>query len=380
MADPRDATAVASEILGSAEVDATYRAQAAEPLEVLVGAVFGDPDLPETTKDAAVARFCGDVEKVATLQRDRRTIPDIAVQEIVSPLFILGMPRCGTSILQALLGSVPDARTPRQWEFTLYSPPPGPTGADDPRVAQIDAAMSDPALDAMRAMHPLGAMQPQECGGFLETAFRSTMFCMDLRVGPYLEWYLEADNTPAYELHKAWLQHFQSTQPGPRWVCKIQEHMYHVPELLGVYPDALLVQPHRDPVAVIASISSLISTLRQRTFGQVDAEALGREMIHLWGSGLEKFMEFRRSNPQVPVCDVAFADLVADPVATCGAIHDHFGLPYGDESREAVARWWAENPPNKDGRHDYSLDDWGLSEEEVRESFADYCATYSEHI
>jgi Sulfotransferase family len=379
MAETPHAISIANEILGSAAVDEAYRVDAAEALAVLTQAVFDDPDLPETAKEDALQRFRGDVAKVAALQHDRRTIPGIADQEIVAPLFILGLPRCGTSILQSLMGSVPDARTLLQWELTYFSPPPEPADPDDPRLTQLNAAI-DAGAGEIKKMHPIGAIQAQECGPFLEMAFRSSMFCMDLRVEPYLEWYLTADSTSAYQMHKAWLQHFQSTQPGPRWVCKIQEHMYHVPELLGVYPDAMLVQPHRDPVAVIASISSLIGTLRQRTFGEVDAATLGREMIHLWGSGLDKFMAFRRANPEVRVCDVAFRDIVADPVGAVGRIHEFFDLPYPQASADAVAAWWTANPPHKDGKHVYSLGDWGLTENEVLEAFDDYRSEYAEFV
>ena len=142
----------------------------------------------------------------------------------------------------------------------------------------------------------------------------------------------------------------------------------------------MLVQPHRDPVAVIASISSLIGTLRQRTFGEVDAATLGREMIHLWGSGLDKFMAFRRANPEVRVCDVAFRDIVADPVGAVGRIHEFFDLPYPQASADAVAAWWTANPPHKDGKHVYSLGDWGLTENEVLEAFDDYRSEYAEFV
>jgi hypothetical protein len=232
----------------------------------------------------------------------------------------------------------------------------------------------------MRVMHPIGPLQPQECGGMLECSFRSTMFNMDLRLDPYLEWYLQADSTPAYELHRRWLEHFQMGREPDHWILKLQEHMYHAPELLSVYPDAMIVQPHREPATVIASIASLLATLRQGTFGKVDPATHGKEMLHLWGSGLEKFMAFRQANPEVRVCDVRYKDIVADPVRTVGKIYAFFGLDWNVAAAAAVERWWAENPPNKEGVHRYSLDDWDLTENAVNGYFAAYREAYRDWL
>lgn len=367
-------------LLAEAAVSDDFGNDAREGIRVLLNAVEADADLGDDVFDATTDRVRTNLSKVATLEQDRRERGEIPSQEIQRPLFILGLPRTGTSILQALLGAVHGARTLMQWEVACFSPPPGPTPADDPRIVALDEAMSAPELDAIRIMHPIGALQPSECGPLLESSFRSTHFCMDLRVRSYFEWYLDADNTPAYELHRRWLQHFQSTDPSKRWVCKIQEHMYHVPELLSVYPDAILVQPHRDPATVIASISSLIATLRQNTFGAVDPIALGQEMIQLWGSGLQKFMAFRRANPDVTVYDLDYRDIVRDPAGTVAAIHRYFDLPWTGDDAAAVAAWWEANPKDKAGRHHYSLDDWGLTRGDVYDAYADYRATFAPYL
>jgi hypothetical protein len=370
---------VTAELLEEADVDAGFAALVQEPIEVLLEAIFEEPDLAAAAVAGGVERVRRDLEKVAVLQSDRRQYPELASVVPARPLFILGMPRCGTSALQALMGADPAARMLRQWETTYFSPPPQPAPDDDPRILQLDEAMRS-VPNAMRAMHPIGPLEAQECGGLLETSFRSSMFCMDLRVLPYFEWYLQCDSTPAYELHRMWLQQFQLHNPARWWILKIQEHMYHAPELLTVYPDAMLVQPHRDPSTVMASISSLISTLRQGTFSTIDPVALGEEMLRLWGAGLDKFMDFRDAHPEVPVCDVAYRDIVADPVGTVRSIYDFFGLEFSDDSEIAVKRWWSENPPNKAGSHRYTLDDWGLTDGRVRQVYGEYCERYGDFM
>ena len=371
---------LAEDVLHTGPVDDAYRSAASDPLGVLLQALLDEPELPSTSFENAVERCRNDVRRVAALQADRRTYPEIEDVEVARPLFILGMPRCGTSILQALLGADPGARMLRQWEWAHYSPPPRPVPLDDPRITAMDAAMTSSGASAMRVMHPVGPVQPLECGPLLECSFRSTMFNMDLRLAPYLEWYLQSDSTPAYELHRRWLEHFQLHHNPTHWVLKIQEHMYHAPELQSVYPDAMLVQPHRDPATVIASIASLIATLRRRTFIEIDPAALGQEMLHLWGSGLTKFMEFRDANPQVRVCDVRYRDIVNDPVGTVKLICSFFELDWTDSTADRVAQWWTENPPDKDGIHHYSLDDWDLTETVVNDYFAAYRAAYGDWI
>jgi Sulfotransferase family len=347
-------------------------------------ALESETGLSEDGKGRALAQFQDNLGRLAAIVHDRTANPEIADVVIDRPVFILGLPRCGTSILHALIGADPNVRTPLQWEVAAPSPPPeAATFANDPRAdgfdAYVAANFSGAWADVLKA-HPIGARIPQECGMILETAFQGINPTMLFSLPGYYDWYKDADTTFGYRVHKMWLQHLSWKNPRKRWVLKVQEHAYHLPELMTVYPDAVLVQPHRDPVTVMASISRLIEVIRSVSFGVIDRAALGKELLHLWHDGQVRSMAFRAGNPQIKVHDLRFKDIVADPVAAVRGIYVHADMDFTAETETAVSGWWAANPADKHGQHKYELSDYGLTREQVESVYGDYIATYGDYL
>jgi len=349
----------------------------------LVAALREEP-LNATGLAKAVATIHEDLSRLQAILDDRARFPEIASVEIKQPMFILGLPRCGTSALHALIGADPQVRTPLQWEVNAPSPPPGAPGQDTAkRVADYDAYLRGrfgPAYDDMQKAHPFGPMIPQECGSFMTTSFQSSNPCMSYRLPRFYDWFQGIDATFRYEIHKMWLQHLGWRTGRTHWVLKIQEHMYKMPALRSVYPDAVFVQPHRDPTTVIASVSQLILTLRSPGYDGQDGRALGQEMLHLWHDGSVCLMAHRAEHPDLPIHDIRYKELIADPVATIGDIYRRFGWDFTPQSADAVLGWLRDNPAGKHGKHRYDLDDFGLTVDDIRDVYADYIEAYRDYI
>ncbi|MGI4748739.1 MAG: sulfotransferase family protein, partial [Janthinobacterium lividum] len=253
----------------------------------------------------------------------------------------------------------------------------------DPRAGAFDAyvdANSQGKWADVRKAHPIGARIPQECGMILETAFESLNLTMLFRLRDYYQWYLKADTRFGYQVHKMWLQHLTWHNPRRYTVLKVQEHMYHIPELLSVYPDALFVQPHRDPVTVMASISRLLEVLRSIVFEHQDRAELGEELLHLWHDGQVRMMAYRKAHPELPIHDMRYKDIARDPVGSVRGIYQFANMEFTPDTEAGITSWLADNPADKHGRHSYTLSDYGLTEERVREVYADYIGAYSEFI
>ena len=163
-------------------------------------------------------------------------------------------------------------------------------------------------------------------------------------------------------------------------MLKVQEHSYHLPELLATYPDAVFIQPHRDPVTVMASIARLIEVIRGVAFDCQDRAALAEELLFLWHDGQVASMEFRRTHPYVPVYDLPYSAISRDPIAAIRGIYEFAALPFTEESESGMRDWLSANPADKHGRHSYSLADYGLTNARVRDVYADYCDTYAAYI
>jgi hypothetical protein len=341
-------------------------------------------DLNENGLNRVLFTIHDDLGRLKQISDDRLRYPEIAEVEIKQPLFILGLPRCGTSVLHALINEDPDVRSPLQWEVAYPSPPPErATETTDPRIAKYDAYLreqfgGDPA-EVLKG-HPLSAMIPQECGSFMTTSFQSSNVNMFSRLPRFYDWFKGVDATFRYEVHKMWLQHLGWKNPRKHWVLKIQEHMYKMRELRTVYPDAIFIQPHRDPTQVIASISQLMYVIRAPAYDDPGKEKIGREFLNLWTDGIETMMDYRDATPDLPIHDMRYKELITDPVATIRKAYAQFDRELTDEGAEGVLRWLRENPADKHGKRSYSLEEFGLDEATVRARFARYLNDYRDFI
>ena len=374
----------AEEMLEAAGLTGDLAAGTLPGLAAALASLENENGLSEEGQARALAQFQDNLARLSAIAADRAAHPEIADVKIDRPVFILGLPRCGTSILHALIGADPQVRTPLQWEVAAPSPPPeADTFDSDPRADGFDAYVAENFTgawaDVLKA-HPIGARIPQECGMILETAFQGINPTMLFRLPDYYKWYRDADTSFGYQVHKMWLQHLSWKNPRKRWVLKVQEHAYHLPELMSVYPDAILVQPHRDPVTVMASISRLIEVIRCVSFSKIDRAELGQELMHLWHDGQVRSMAWRQANPQVKVHDLRFKDIIADPVAAVRGIYAHADMEFTGETENAVQGWWDANPSDKHGQHKYELSDYGLTREQVEEVYSDYIKSYGDYI
>jgi hypothetical protein len=182
----------------------------------------------------------------------------------------------------------------------------------------------------------------------------------------YSAWLAGQDWTGAYRRHRRNLQ-LIGLGDGRRWVLKNPSHLFALDALLAVYPDALIVQTHRAPEVAIASVCSLAA---QATAGWSDTFAgpvIGRDQLELWASGLERFGAERARHDPAQFCDVAYDDLVADPVGTAEAVYAHFGLPFSGAAADAMRS--LAGGGRSGPSHRYTLADFGLTPAEVAERF-----------
>lgn len=353
-------------------------------LEMLLQSGAEMTDLNTNGRARLLFQIHDDLGRLKQIADDRKNNPEIADVEIIEPLFIVGLPRCGTSVLHALLNEDPNVRAPLQWEIAYPSPPPErATELTDPRISKYDAYLweqfgGDPK--ELLKGHPLGAMIPQECGSFMTSSFQSSNYCMLQRLPRFYEWFQGVDATFRYEVHKMWLQQLSWKNPRKHWVLKIQEHMYKMRELRTVYPDAIFIQPHRDPTQVVASISQLMYVIRSPAYDEPGKERIGQEFLNLWSDGIEAMMDYRAKTPNLPIHDMRFKDLLTDPVGTIRKAYAQFGRELSEEGEQSVLRWLDENPADKHGKRSYSLEEFGLDEQTVRNRFARYTETYHDFV
>src|SRR5437870_9535394 len=287
------------------------------------------------------------------MERDRQLYPEIARQEIREPLFIVGLPRSGTTILQMLLAADPEHRSPLMWEVMTPSPP---TTADEKRRIQRatqSANLFNWLAPTFRYVHAVGAELPQECVRLMTPTFMSDQFDAMYYVPSYRAWLFQQDLLPAYEYHRRFLQHLQFRRAGRRWVLKAPTHMFAMPALLSVYPDALFVQTHRTPVDSMASVSSLVTILRSAFSDAVDPITVGREAINYWSDTMEKFLPERDRLGDKRICDIKYDEIRREPIGAVRQIYDYFGWSLPREAEQRMRGLIASQATRQSASHRY---------------------------
>jgi hypothetical protein len=233
-----------------------------EPLSRLLESCQREAHLNVTGKLALRADVVRTLCNRLSIERDRQLLPEITNQQIRQPVFIVGLPRSGTTLLHTLLAADPDHRAPLCWEVMSPSPPAGIHEQEGIRRADKSLRSLRWLAPTFDHVHATGAELPQECVSLMSPSFLSDQFDTMYNVPSYRGWFFKQDLQPAYEFHRRFLQHLQQRKKARRWVLKAPTHLFALPTLLSVYPDARLVQTHREPIEAIASVSSLITILR----------------------------------------------------------------------------------------------------------------------
>jgi len=347
-----------------------------EPLRRLVAAWESESRLTTTGRLIVQRDTLRALENRLHLVHERKRFPEIADERVERPLFIVGLPRTGTSILHELLAEDPGNRCPMTWE--VMWPWPRPTREhfhDDPRIRKADRYLraTDALIPGFKAMHAMGALLPQECCMLMNHDFMSMQYHCSNRVTSYQDWLDGQDMTPVYAFHREQLQHLQSLAPPTRWVLKSPQHLWSLDALLRVYPDARIVQTHRDPVKAAASIASLVTLLRGMGSDEIDPQEIGEDWAARLAGGLERAMKVRAEvGDDARFFDMHFHEYNADPVAMVRRIYAHFDLPWSREAEERFRHFIAANPPGRFGHHEYSLEGAGLDLRHERRRFDAY--------
>ncbi len=314
----------------------------------------------------------------------RASHPEVARGPVSRPVVICGQPRTGTTILYDLLALDPRHRAPLTWEVDLPCPPPQTATYDtDPRIeeSQAVADMADVLIPGFSAFHPLGARLAQECVRITAGDFRSMIFPTQYDVPDYDRWLLhEADLASAYRWHRIYLQHLQSEHGADRWLLKSPAHLWHLPALLAEYPDAVIIQTHRDPLKVIASVSALAAHLRRMASDESSVSRAAGQYADDIFVGLDRSMAARRDGTLSPeqVIDVQFEDFMADPFAAIGGIYDQLGQPFDPEVESRMRSFLADHPGDGGGAGTrYTFEDTGLDPVDLRRRAAEYQEFFS---
>lgn len=355
---------------------------------------FGDPDyrihldallksLEEEAHLSLIGRL-GIANMISGHLRDRlnmvayrKSRSEVAEQKIGRPIFVLGLPRTGTTILYELLAQDPAHRTPMTWEVARPFPPAQEGDFEnDPRIAVVQKEMEqmEALAPGFSAIHEVGARLPQECLPILATHFASDQFSTLCRVPSYRDHLLATDMRGAYEWHRRFLQHLQVDYALPRWLLKTPPHLAHLQVIRETYPDAVFIQTHREPMEILGSISSLGCTAHGAFSDKIDPHEVALEEADYYARTLNVGQAQRDAMPDQATrfFDVQFTDFLEDPGGVAENIYGHFGFEFSDDLRARMTAYMKARPRDKRGTHSYTLEQFGITQERHGSLYAGY--------
>ncbi|MBT8470901.1 MAG: sulfotransferase, partial [Deltaproteobacteria bacterium] len=352
-----------------------------EALPVFFDAIAREADLSWLGRVICRQSLLGFLQNRFSVYRHRATHPELAGVPIERPIFIVGFPRTGTTILHNLLAQDPANRAPLAWEVQFPDPPPQSASFDaDPRIdkARMHFGHMDAMAPSLASIHEIGAELAQECVPIVAQSMLGPQLNMIFNVPSYQAWVDRQSHAPAYRYHRHFLEHLQSRHMKDRWVLKSPTHLRTLDALLTEYPDARIIFTHRDPAKTVPSLASLFYVIRGMASDSVDPIALGQQQMHWWAASLDLATTVRNkhSDKSDQFMDLQFEEVVADPVAALGRAYEHFRIAWSSEVERRMRSFLAKHPRGKHGSHRYEIEDFGLTLGQIRERFAGYCRGY----
>jgi len=352
-----------------------------EALPVLVDAIEREANLTWLGRVMCRQSLLGFLQNRFSVYGHRAAHPEIAGVPIERPLFIMGFPRTGTTILHNLLAQDPANRVPLGWEVQFPHPPPQrETFRTDPRIkkARTFFGHMDTMAPSLASIHEVGAELPQECMPILGQTLLGPQLNFIFNVPSFQSWVDAQGHAPAYTYHRHFLEHLQSRYAKDRWVLKSPVHLRSLDALLIEYPDARIIFTHRDPAKTVPSLASLMYVIRGLASDSVDPRALGQQQLHWWADSLDEAMAAREkhSDKADQFIDIQFEEVVADPVAALGRAYERFDIRWSSDIEGCMRAFLADNPRGKHGTHHYEIEDFGMTLDQIRERFEGYCTAY----
>ncbi|MET1756673.1 sulfotransferase [Novosphingobium sp. RD2P27] len=303
---------------------------------------------------------------------------ELETRKIERPVFVMGVPRTGTTLLSNLLAADPARRSPLTWEIDDPVPPAtGETLKSDPRaLARLEAERK--MLEAMPEAgkyYRSSAIYPNEDVFIMAGDFKTLMIESKGRLPAYRDFIFGADMTSAYAYHRKFLQVLQDKASGV-WNLKMPSHALYLEYLFAEYPDARVIWTHRDPYSAAASLCSIISLSHRRHLGAPDIEWLSQNYPWQAAEHANRIMDFRDKFGEDKIIDVHYDGMLDDPIGTMKTLYKALGDEWTSEAEAGIQGWLDDNPQNKFGKHEYKLAQYGLTQEQLTRLFERYLARY----
>ena len=346
----------------------------------LVDSINKEADLNEIGMQAQHHRLIGILANMLRIEQALILNPEIVHEKIEAPVVIVGLPRTGSTMTHRLLAADPNHTAMLWWEGRYPAMLDGESKGD-PRErmnlgkAEVEAVMQ--ASPEALTIHPWDYKGADEEILLLEHTFFSTVPESFMRLPSYSKWVESQDHIHAYAQLKIMLQYLQWQNPGresKRWVLKSPHHLGFIDKLLEVFPDAKVIQTHRDPHKTVPSFCSMCANLFEPLTNSYDKNEIGEHWANKLAKVLNHCMRISNTNSKNFI-NLEFNKMIKDPIAEMNEVYNFIGEDFSDQAENAMKAWKEENK-HEMGAHQYSLEEFGLQSSFIDINFEKYINQY----
>ena len=350
-----------------------------EPFQVVVKSMEEDADFHLMGRLMARQEFLQLLEARLMIEDTYKKHPEIEEQQIIEPIIVVGQGRSGTSFMINMLMANPDNGALLTWETSFPCPPPeAATYRTDPRIKKAHDRVQqwERVTPSIASMHEFYGHLPFECMQALALSFRSPSWFVGMgQATTYEAWMRTQDMRPALLYHKRLLKLLQWKNSRKHWALKDPMHLYRLPLMMEIYPDAKFIWPHRDPVRALASAVNLIGTIQ---WGRSDHPMKGKSFENIldpnMSAGAFNFVIEQLEAGAVPknqIYHMQYLNMVNDTMGEIAKAYQHLGLELSERGRNGMAKFLADHPRDARPKHQFNL---GTAESvaQAREAFKRY--------
>ncbi|WP_343546672.1 sulfotransferase [Sphingobium yanoikuyae] len=350
-------------------------------LRVLLQSMDYDPHFTVAGRRTAWGHVVGVLRGRASAIAAMKAHPGFDARPILSPVVITGVPRTGTTALHRLMAVDPRFQGLQSWLLDTPRPrPPVESWQDDADFCHSVALLERRYVDApaKRVAHHVAAEEVHECCMLLRQSFVSNLWNCGWSAASYDAWWCAQSEAAGYDHYRRCVQLIGANDPDKRWLLKNPGHIENLDLLFAVFPDAKVIQTHRDPAKALPSLVSLLmaghGAMEEGRAAERGALMLARETAK-WSHAVRKAEKVAERHPG-HLLDIVHGDFHAQPMAVLERIYAFIGMEMPDATRMAMAQRIADKPEMQHGVHRYSIADYGMGAQEVRSAFGDYVARF----
>lgn len=346
-------------------------------LEVLLKAYDSSAQFSELGKQITCGTILNCLKGRLYFQAATKNFPDYSETKIENPIFIIGLPRSGTTFLHRLLCQHPSNQGLENWLGSFPQPrPPRSKWSANPRYLEVEKSleMYHEMNPEIKDIHEMAVYEVDECRLLLMHCFANVTFQSNATIPAYEDWLYSSDFTETYEYFYRSLQLIGYNDKDKRWVLKDPSHMWSVDYLFNRFPDATIVQIHRHPKEVIPSVCSLVMSAKMMSEPSTSPILLGHQQLEQWASVLEKTIEIRKKYSEKFI-DIFFHEIVDDPLEAVRKLYISLGEVINRDEINILDNF-VKSDETKNSKHKYTPEEFGLTDFQINDRFSEYIKHY----